>query len=165
MFCIPHRSIKFAKIIKKNFSWGHSSRPASISTKQLLCPAKTVISLGYRYTLQGNISCIMKKPAFCICKTKGTDQLHGNSTAHQHLCFCYIDSTIPPLPKSEISSLLPSSVAVQPCVRWIWLETKKTGFLFTRLICCIPCKLYTDLSTHPLLFLCCIPTFYIHRLF
>ena len=30
------------------------------------------------------------------------------------LCFCYIDRIIPLLPKSEISSLWPSSVAVQP---------------------------------------------------
>ena len=35
-------------------------------------------------------------------ENKGADQLH--------LCFRYIESTIPLLPKSEISSLLPSSV-------------------------------------------------------
>ena len=47
----------------------------------------------------------MKKPAFCICENKDADQ---------RLCFRYKDSTIPLLPKSEISSLYPSSVAVQP---------------------------------------------------
>ena len=37
-----------------------------------------------------------------------------NREADQRLCFRYIDSTIPLLSKSEISSLLPSYVAVQP---------------------------------------------------
>ena len=34
--------------------------------------------------------------------------------ADQRLCFRYTDSTMPLLPKSKISSLKPSSVAVQP---------------------------------------------------
>ena len=55
----------------------------------------------------------MRKPAFCICKNKDADQLHGNHEADQPLCFRYTDSTIPLLP-FEISSLSPSSVAVQP---------------------------------------------------
>ena len=41
---------------------------------------------------------------FCICENKDADQ---------HLCFRYIDRTIPQLSKSEISSLQPCSVAVQ----------------------------------------------------
>ena len=56
----------------------------------------------------------MRKPAFCICENKGVDQLNGNRTADQSLCFHYIDNTIPLLPISKISSLQPSSVAVQP---------------------------------------------------
>ena len=55
----------------------------------------------------------MRKPAFCICKNKDTDQLCGNRPADQHLCFHFVDSTIPVLTKSEISSVL-SSVVVQP---------------------------------------------------
>ena len=47
----------------------------------------------------------MRKPVICICKNKGADQLCSNCTADQHLCFRYIDTTIPLLPKSEISSL------------------------------------------------------------
>ena len=35
----------------------------------------------------------------------GADQLHGKHVADQQLCFRYIDSTIPLLPKSLISSL------------------------------------------------------------
>ena len=48
---------------------------------------------------------VVRKPAFCICKNKDVDQLHGNREADQHLCFCYIDSAIPLVPKYEISSL------------------------------------------------------------
>ena len=77
----------------------------------------------------------MRKPAICICKNKGADQLCGYRTADQRFCFCYIDSTIPLLPKSEISSFLPSSVAVQPGLCRTWSETPKTGFLVTGLIC------------------------------
>ena len=41
----------------------------------------------------------------------------------------YIDSTlIPLLPKSKLSSLGPSSVAIQPGLCRTWLETRKTGF-------------------------------------
>ena len=46
------------------------------------------------------ICCIMRKPDFCICQNNGADQLCGNRAAYQHLCFRYIDSIIPPLPKS-----------------------------------------------------------------
>ena len=63
------------------------------------------------------MSTIIRKPAFCICENKGADQLHGHCAADQRLwflAFCYTDSKIPHLPKSEISSLKPSSVVVQP---------------------------------------------------
>ena len=56
----------------------------------------------------------MRKPAFCICENKDADQLRGNREADQHLCFRYTYSTIPLLSKSQISSLYPSSVVVQP---------------------------------------------------
>ena len=76
----------------------------------------------------------MRKPDFCICENKDADQLRGNREADQRLCFRYTDSTIPLLPKSKISSLWPSSVAVQPGLCGTWSETPKTGFLTTRLI-------------------------------
>ena len=71
----------------------------------------------------------MRKPDFCICKNKDADQLRGNREADQRLYFCYSDSTIPLLPKSEISSPWPSSVVVQPGLCRTWSETPKTGFL------------------------------------
>ena len=48
----------------------------------------------------------MRKPAFCICENKDADQLRGNREADQRLCFCYTESTIPLLSKSEIYKLL-----------------------------------------------------------
>ena len=47
-----------------------------------------------------NMSCLMRKPDFCLCENKTADQLSSNCKADQHLCFCYTDSTIPLLPKS-----------------------------------------------------------------
>ena len=81
----------------------------------------------------------MRKAAFCICVNKGADQLHGadqlqgNHAADQHLCFRYTYSTIPLLPKSEISSLQPFPVVEQPGLCRTWLETQKTGFVVKRL--------------------------------
>ena len=51
---------------------------------------------------------------FCICKNKDADQLRGNREADQRLCFRYIDSTIPLLPKYEIAIL-------RGCTAWfVW---------------------------------------------
>ena len=55
----------------------------------------------------------MGKPTICIGENKGADQLRGNREADQRLCFRYMDSTIPRLPKSEISSFQLFSVLVQ----------------------------------------------------
>ena len=81
-----------------------------------------------------NINHVMRKPDFCIYENKDADQLCGNPEADQRLCFPYIDSTIPLLPKSEISSLQPSSVGVQPGLCPTRSETPKAGFLASRLI-------------------------------
>ena len=50
------------------------------------------------------MSHLMGKPTICIGENKGADQLRGNREADQRLCFRYLDSTIPLLLKSEISS-------------------------------------------------------------
>ena len=75
-----------------------------------------------------------EKTGICICQNKDANQLRGSREADQGLCFRYMDSTIPLLPKSEISSVQPSSVVVQPGLCRTWSETPKTGFLTTRLI-------------------------------
>ena len=71
----------------------------------------------------------MRKTTFYICENKDADQLRGDREADQRLCFRFTDSTISLLPKYEISSLEPSSVAVQPGLCGAWSETPKTGFL------------------------------------
>ena len=75
-----------------------------------------------------------------IRENKGADQLHGNRTADQRLCFRYIDSSIP---KFEISSLYSysSSVLAQPGYCQTWSETPKIGFLMTQLILLALCTL------------------------
>ena len=75
----------------------------------------------------------MRKPDFCICENKGSDQLHGNHAAGQHFCFCYINSMFPLLSKSESSSLLTSFLVVQPGLSLTWPETPETGFLVMQL--------------------------------
>ena len=81
----------------------------------------------------------MRKVAFCICENKDADQLRGNREADQRLCFRYIASTIPLLPKYKISSFWLSSVAVQPGLCRTWSEPPKTGFLTTssNYVCCV----------------------------
>ena len=51
-----------------------------------------------------DMSHVMRKLVFGI-ENKDADQLRGNREADQRLCFRYMASTIPLLPKSEISSL------------------------------------------------------------
>ena len=70
----------------------------------------------------------MRKPTFCICENKDSDQLRGNREADRRLCFRYIDSAIPILSKSEISSIQPSSVVVQPGLCRTRSETRTLVF-------------------------------------
>ena len=87
----------------------------------------------------------VRKPAFRICENKDADQLRGNRVADQRLCFRYTDSTIPLLSKYEISSLLPSSVTIQPGLCRTWSETRKTDFLTMRLIRVLEPKVFASL--------------------
>ena len=52
-----------------------------------------------------DMSCVLRKPLFCVCENEDADQLCGNCTADQRLCFPCIDSKVSLLYKSEISSL------------------------------------------------------------
>ena len=52
-----------------------------------------------------NEPCHEKTSFLHICENKDADQLRGNHEADQHLCFRFIDSTIPLLSKSKISRL------------------------------------------------------------
>ena len=64
----------------------------------------TVSLLASPYVCADYRSHVMRKRAFCLCENKDADQLLGNREADQRLCFRNIDSTIPLLPKYEISS-------------------------------------------------------------
>ena len=75
-----------------------------------------LISFSYlsRYGCRIQMSCVMRKADFCICENKDADQLCGNRTADQRLCFCYIDFYLNP--KFQASNLLwlHSPVCVRP---------------------------------------------------
>ena len=66
----------------------------------------------------------MGKPTICLGKNKDADQLCSNCTADHRLCFCYTDSTVPLLLKSDISSFWPASVIVQAGLCHTWSEPK-----------------------------------------
>ena len=70
------------------------------------------------------------KKAFFLHMRK---QRRSNRKTDQRLCFRNTVRTIHLLSKFEISSLSPSSVAEQPGLYLTWSETRKTGFLMTRL--------------------------------
>ena len=65
-----------------------------------------VVWLNFLFSRENRImSRVVRKQTFCLCENKGADQLRGNREADQRLCFRYLDSTIPLLPKYKISSL------------------------------------------------------------
>ena len=99
--------------IDKNYSMRNTCMCGAMKPVSLLFDQPTYVS---RYEKAG---------FFGICENKDADQ---------RLFFRYTDSTIPLLPKPEISILQPSSVGLQPGLRRTWSETPKTGFLTTRLI-------------------------------
>ena len=49
------------------------------------------------------MSLVVRKPAFRIYENKDADQLRGDRETYRRLCFRYTDSTIPLIPKTEIS--------------------------------------------------------------
>ena len=72
----------------------------------------------------------MRKQTICIGENKDADQLRSNCVADQRLCFRYTNGTIPLLPKSKISNLLPFSVHIQAGLCRTWSEPKL--FVFSR---------------------------------
>ena len=71
----------------------------------------------------------LRKPTICIGENKATDQLRGNREADQRLCFRYLNSTVPLLLESEISSFCPASVTVQAGLCLTWSEPKLLAHL------------------------------------
>ena len=94
-------------------------------------PATNFLKKTFNIVLYHDMNLFMRKPAFCICENKDADQLRGNREAGQRLCFRCMDSTIPLLPKSEISSFC-------ACAAWFvsyLVGNPEDRVLTTRLIC------------------------------
>ena len=119
MSCSHYKKYIYTKTIKPIYLTGEG-------TKCMLH-----VLLAARMT--NRMSRVMEKPTFCICKSKDADQLRGKREADLHLCFRLTGRTNPLLPKSEISSLLSASVAVQPRFCWTWTENRSLFFLILRL--------------------------------
>ena len=76
----------------------------------------------------------MRKHPICICEYKDTDQLCGYREADQRLCFRYLDSTIPLLPKYK--NFKPLAIS-SSCTAWFVSDLVRfqiVGFLLHRLI-------------------------------
>ena len=80
-------------------------RVFTVSMKLAMVHSYTYVELLSTVDSNGIYEPRPERTCICICKNKGADQLGGNCPADQRLCFCYIDSTISLLLKSEISSL------------------------------------------------------------
>ena len=78
-----------AKFLKK-----FSSNVFMLRSTRLEGNLNTVDSNEMAHYEPSHMSRIMRKPAFCICENKDTDQLRGNRKADQCLCFRYIDTLI-----------------------------------------------------------------------
>ena len=79
--------------------WQSSNAFIKIWTQGVFCSFCGALNI---YKKHSNMSRVVRKQAFCICENKKADQLRGNREADQHLCFRYMNSTIPLLFKSEI---------------------------------------------------------------
>ena len=57
-----------------------------MQTNQSLIKATDIDMICLSYL---HMSCIVRKPDYCLCENKGADQLCSNCTADQRLCFRY----------------------------------------------------------------------------
>ena len=97
IFCEPSVHVLLSILSK-------SSRYLEVELKASIMSSRKSLARDFM-KCHCTMSLVMRKLAFCICENKDADQLRGNREADQRLCFRYTDSTIPLLPKSEISSL------------------------------------------------------------
>ena len=84
---------------------------------------------------------------------KGADQPAHLRSLISTFIVCCMDTTIPLVSTSEISNLYLASVAEEAGLSLPWLQTRKTGFLMTGLMCSKPnivdLCLYLYVSTFP----------------
>ena len=80
------------------------------------------------------LSHVMRQPVMPYANNKGADQpAHPCSLISAFVVRC-LDSMIPPVSISKISSLCLTSVAAQAVLSLSWSQIPKTGFLVTRFI-------------------------------
>ena len=120
LFCIPVADcIGHAELKTINLSTSRMRQ----NYRSLVQLIKKVDKRRYYYLSQ-----VMRKPDFCPCENKGTDQLCSGRIIDQGLCFCYSDCTIPLLLKSKNSSIKLFTVTIQAALCQTWSETLKTIF-------------------------------------
>ena len=82
----------------------------------------------------------MRKPVLSYVDNKGADQpAHPHSLISTFVVRC-LNSIIPLVSISQISSLYLAFVAAQASLSLTWLETPRTGFLVAWLICFFSCR-------------------------
>ena len=81
-----------------------------------------------------NMRHVMRKPVYAICEQQRRRSSCASAQSDQRLCSHCLDSRIPLVSISEISSLYIASVAAQAGLSLPWSETSNTGFFVTRLI-------------------------------
>ena len=90
------------------------------------------VTLQIGRKIQAHLSHIMRKPVLPYANNKGADQpAHPRSLISAFVVRC-LDSIIPLVSISEISSLYLASVAAQAGLSLTWSQTPSTGFLVTR---------------------------------
>ena len=71
----------------------------------------------------------MRKPVYTICEQQRRRSPWASTQSDQHLCFCCLDSIIPLVSISEISSLCLAPVVAQAGLSLPWLQPPNMGFL------------------------------------
>ena len=77
----------------------------------------------------------MRKPVYAICEQQRRRSACAFVQSDQHLVVRCLDSIIPLVSISEISSLYLASLVAQAGLSLLWSKTLKTGFLVTWLKC------------------------------
>ena len=75
----------------------------------------------------------MSKHVYAICEQQRRRSAYASAQSDHAFFIRCLDSIIPLVSKSEISSLYLASVAAQAGLSLTWSQTPKTGFLVTRL--------------------------------